>query len=161
MEEKVIVHKRPPKSPGLAGVISFFFPSFGALYNGQILKWIVYLIIFAVLITMQEHGEIQPFFGLILAAFYIYQIVDAVQTSKAINRRAISEEKGEAEEKIEEIPQAFKSGSIFWGAFLMALGIVFLLANFEVIDYSTVFDFWPLAVIVIGIKLVLDYFSRK
>jgi len=160
MEEKVIVNKRP-KSPGLAGVISFFLPTCGALYNGQILKWLIYLLTFAVLVTMQDHHQIQPFIGLILGAFYIYQLVDAVQTAKAINRRALSEEKEAEAEGIEEIPPVFKAGSIFWGIFLMALGGIFLFANFEIIDYGSVFDLWPVAVIVIGVKLIVDYFIRK
>jgi len=161
MEEKVIIQKKPPKSPGLAGVLSFFIPGTGALYNAQILKGLVFLIIFSGLVTIQQHGEAQPFLGLLLAAFYIYQIIDAVQTSKSINRLALKGEKEEKEEKVEEFPQAVKAGSVFWGAILMAVGGILLLANFEVISYGTLFDFWPLVVIVIGIKLIADYFSKK
>ena len=160
MEEKVIAQKKPPKSPALAGVLSGFIPGTGALYNGQILKGIVFLITFPGLITMQQHGSAQPFVALLLAGFYIYQIIDAIQTAKLINRIALKE--GEAEEeKIEEFPKAVKAGSVFWGAFLMGLGGIFLLANFEVLSYGTIFDFWPLAVIAVGIKLVVDYFSKK
>ena len=161
MEEKIIIHKKPPKSPGLAGVIAGFFPSFGALYNGQLLKWVVFFLMFAGFITMQEHGELQPFFGLLLGAFYIYQIVDAVKTAKEINRLSLYKEKEEKPEKIEEIPPALKAGSIFWGAFLLILGSIFLLANFEIIDYETIFDFWPLAIVVIGVKLIADYYFRN
>jgi len=159
MEEKVS-YQRPPKSPTLAGILSFLFPPTGALYNAQFMKFFVYLIIFAGLITIQTTGEGQPFMALILAGFYFYQIFDAIQTAKAINRKAATGEELE-EWKVDEFPQAVKSGSVFWGLVLMALGVVFLLGNFEIIDYDHIWKFWPLAVIVIGVKLIADYTKTK
>jgi hypothetical protein len=160
MEEKIIVQKTP-KSPVLAGLLSFFFPfGIGAFYNGEMIKGIVYLIIFAGLVTMQPHSGGQPFAGLILAGFYFFQIIDSVNVAKRINRRAFQGE-GVKEESEEAVTEAVKSGSVFWGALLIVLGAVLLLANFEVINYDRVFDFWPLVVIVIGVKLVADYFSRN
>lgn len=159
MEEKIVV-KRPPKSPFLAGVLAFFFPfGIGQIYNRQVLKGLIFLIVFAGLVTMQTTGEGQPFLGIILGGFYIYQIIDAVQTSNRINRRYLLGE--EEVEKEEEFPEALKAGSVFWGAVLIVLGGILLLANFEVISYDTVFDFWPVAVIVIGAKLVADYFGKS
>jgi len=159
MEEKVII-KRPPKSPALAGVLSFFFPGTGALYNRQISKGLLFIVIFAGLVTMQTSGEGQPFLGIILAGFYFYQIIDAIQTAKSINRRLLHGE-GEEIEEIEEFPEVVKTGSIFWGIVLIVLGGVLLLANFEVISYDTIFDFWPVVVIVIGLKFIADYFSKS
>jgi hypothetical protein len=160
MEEKVIVQKTP-KSPALAGILSFFFPfGIGAFYNGEIVKGFVYLIIFAGLVTMQPHGGGQPFAGLILAGFYFFQIIDSVNTAKRINRRALRGEEVKEEEE-ELVSEAVKSGSVFWGVLLIALGAILLLGNFEVISYKKIFDFWPLVVIAIGIKLVADYFSRN
>ena len=160
MEEKVII-KRPPKSPLLAGILSFFFPfGVGALYNRQIQKALVHLIAFSLLVTLLANGEGSPvFLGLLLAGFYFYQIIDSINVSSSINRRAIH---GEEEEITEDFPVAIKSGSIFWGIILIALGGIFLMANFNfLINYDIVFDFWPFIVIVIGIKLIADYYSRK
>jgi TM2 domain-containing membrane protein YozV len=160
MEEKVTV-KRPTKSPGLAGVLSAFFPfGAGAFYNGQYAKGLIYLFVFAGLVTIQGHGKGQPFAGLLLAGFYIFQIIDSVHTARAMNRLALQPGAEEAP-KVEEFPQELKTGSIFWGLVLVALGAIFLLANFNVISYDTIFDFWPVAVIVIGLKLIVDYFARK
>ena len=108
---------------------------------------------------MQDNGEMQPFIGIILAGYYIYQIFDSIYTSNSINRRALS---GEKVEKVkEELPDFVKTGSVFWGIVLLALGVILLLANFDVISYDTVFDFWPVAIIVIGVKLVADYVTKK
>lgn len=157
MEEKVVV-KKPPKSPALAGLLSLF-PGIGAIYNGQVYKGFLFIIIFAGLITLQEHGGIQPFVGLLLPAFIIYAIIDAIQTARRINMRAAG---GEEVERIkEEVPQVIKTGSIFWGLILLALGVILLLANFDVINYDTLFDFWPVLVIILGLKLVFNYVTRK
>lgn len=155
MDDKVVV-KRPPKSPALAGILAFFFPTTGALYNAQFLKFFVFLIAFAGLVTLQTTGEGQPFAGLILGGFYFYQLFDAIGTARAINRLALSGEEVE-EAKVEEFPLVVKTGSIFWGLVLMALGGMFLLANFDVISYDRVWDYWPIVVIVIGVKLIADY----
>lgn len=159
MEEKVVV-SRPPKSPALAGILTFFFPfGVGAFYNGQPIKGFVFLLIFAGLVTMQGHGSAQPFVGILLGGFYIFQIIEAIQTSKSINRRALTGE--DVEEVKEELPEFVRTGSVFWGVVLLALGGILLLANFDVISYNTVFDFWPLVIIIIGVKLVADYAAKK
>ncbi len=161
MEEKVVV-KRPPKSPFLAGVLAFFFP-FGAgqLYNNQYRKALVFFFIFAGLVTLNAQGDAgQPFLGLTLAGFYFYQLFDAVQTSGRINRGVIH---GEEEIMgVEEIPEFVKTGSIFWGIVLIALGAMLIFANFELMSYDTVFEFLiPFAILVVGVKLVVDHYSKS
>ena len=41
--------------------------------------------------------------------------------------------------------------------FLLGLGFLFLLANFDVIDYGSIWKFWPVLIIVIGVKLVFEH----
>jgi len=163
MEEKV-VFKRPPRSPALAGILAFFFPGTGALYNRQIAKGLIFMIVIAGLISTLAQGP-QLFVillaALLLAGFYIYQIIDAVQTSKGINRRYLMGEEEEEVVMAEELPEVVKTGSIFWGIVLMALGGILLLANFDVISYDIIWDFWPLVVIAIGVKVLVDYFSKQ
>jgi TM2 domain-containing membrane protein YozV len=146
MTDPNLVPKRPTKSAVAAGILSGFFPGVGALYNGQYSKGILYMLILAGLISMQDHGG-QPFFGLLLAGFYVFQIIDSVNSARAINRIAAGDPS--------------PGNSIFWGGLLMALGAIFLLGNFDVIDYDRLWDFWPVIVIVIGIKMIADYFSKK
>jgi hypothetical protein len=160
MEEKVVL-KRPPKSPFLAGVLAFFFP-FGAgqLYNVQYRKALVFFFIFAGLVTLNAQGDAgQPFLGLTLAGFYFYQLFDAVQTAGRINRKALQGE--ESIEEVEEVPEFVKTGSIFWGIVLIALGAMLIFANFELMSYDTVFEFLiPFGILVVGVKLVLDHYSK-
>jgi hypothetical protein len=165
MEEKVIVQEKvvvpkPRKSPFLAGLLSGLFPfGIGAFYNGESVKGVIFLVVFAGLVAIQGHGESQPFAGLILAGFYFFQIIDSVNVANRINRRALLGQ--EVTEEAEGVtPEALKSGSVFWGALLIALGAILLLGNFEVISYKRIFEFWPVVVIIIGVKLVLDHFSK-
>ena len=155
MEERKTPQPSAPKSPGLAAVLAFI-PGVGAIYNGQIFKALIYILIFGGLIQMQDKSGVQPFAAFLLIGFYIYMIFEAYHTAKKINKRAIY---GEVEEEIEEFEES--KGSIFWGSFLVFLGIVFLLGNYDIISYSKLFDFWPVLIIIIGIKLVLEYFSIK
>ncbi len=166
MEEKVIVKEKvvlpkPRKSPILAFLMSFFFPfGVGPFYNGELVKALIYLVVFAGLVTMQQQGEAQPFAGIVLGAFYIFQIIDSVNVANKINRRAALG--GDVEEEDTTIStEAVTAGSVFWGVLLIALGGLLLLANFDVINYKTIGNFWPAVVIVIGAKLIFDYLSKK
>ncbi len=96
---------------------------------------------------------------MLFTGFFFYQIFDNVQSAKAINAAAAGQTPaGPGVQALPEIPSA---GSIFWGAVLIVLGIALIMANFEIINYDRLFDFWPVAVIVIGLKLVLDSVARS
>lgn len=158
MEERIIIQQKPPKSPALAAILSIIFPGTGALYNGQFSRGILYMVIFAGLITLQGHGSGQPFLGLILAGFYIFQVIDAISQARLINDRAAGLKPEAAPPAAADV--AAPAGSIFWGIVLVVLGFVLLLANFDVIRYDTIFDFWPVAVIGVGLKLVFEAVAR-
>jgi uncharacterized membrane protein len=157
MNDKVIV-QRPPKSPGLAGILAGIFPGAGALYNREYMKGIIYIIIFAGLVTVQEQGSGQPFFGILLGGFWLFQLIEAVQTARRINLKALKQEE---EFNGEGFIVDTSSGSILWGAILIVLGAIFLLANYEVITYAQIARFWPAGIILIGIKLITDYFRKN
>lgn len=158
MEEKTVIQSRPPKSPAAAGILSLIFPGTGALYNGQIAKGVFYMILFAGLITLQTHYGGQPFKAFLLAGFYIFQFIDSIQVAKAINLSGSGAKWAAADQGV---PELVPSGSIFWGTALIVLGVLLILANFEIILYDTLFDFWPVAVIVIGLKLVADSMAKS
>ncbi len=161
-KEEKYVAERTPKSPALAGFLTFFFPiGTGALYNGQIKKAIFFFLAFSGLVTLQTSGRGQPFLALCLAGFYIYQIYDAVHTAKLINLGYLGKDIKKQASAVDEIPEPVRSGSIFWGLVLIVLGGVLLMANYQIIDYDALFDFWPLVIIVIGFKFIVDFVSRE
>jgi len=162
VEEKIKIEQKPVKSPVLAGILSVIFPGAGALYNGNYLKGIIMMIIFAGLVSIQGRGG-QPFVGLLLAGFYIFQIIDATNEAKSTrippetaSASAFSPAKTGGDDEI-----LAASGSISWGIILILLGGLFLLANFDIISYESFIDYWPLILVGLGLKLVIDHFSTK
>lgn len=162
MEEKTVVpqlSQRPPKSPGLAGILGIFPFGVGAFYNGQRAKALLYLVIFAGLINAMDRHTSGAFVPLLFTGFIFFQFFDNIQSAKAINAAAAGQRlEGQPLQELEDVTAA---GSIFWGIFLIVLGAVLILANFEVIAYDTLADLWPVAVITIGLKLVADSVSRS
>jgi TM2 domain-containing membrane protein YozV len=165
-EPITVVQRKPPKSPAAAGILSGVLAGAGQLYNGEATKALLFFVIFAGLISIMPHGP-QPFLPLLFAAFWFYQIIEAVQTAKAINLRALGAEIAAAPgapaaaAAVPGAPDSTPSGSVFWGGILIAVGAVLLLGNFNIIDYDRIFDFWPLVVIAIGVKMIVDYLRKK
>ncbi len=158
MEEKTVVTPRPRKSPGFAGFLGMFPFGLGALYNGQITKFVLYLVVFAGLISSMDKHSSGAFVPLLFTGFIFFQFFDNIHSAKAINEAAAGQSPTEAALLPEDI---VSTGSIFWGAFLIVLGIVLILVNMEVIALDTLADFWPVAVIIIGLKLVFDSVARS
>ena len=78
-------------NPALAGILAGFFPfGVGAVYTGQYAKGLAHLIIFGLLIAGASasdsgHSEMLGVIcGLGIAFFYVYQIIDAVRSARAM-----------------------------------------------------------------------------
>lgn len=72
-------------SPALAAVLGFI-PGLGAIYNGEYIKGIVHIAIFAGMIAMLHNPlsqGMQVFFGISLACFYFYMPIEAYRTAHA------------------------------------------------------------------------------
>jgi LiaI-LiaF-like transmembrane region/B-box zinc finger len=65
--------------PLLAGLLGFI-PGVGAMYNGQFVKALAHVVIFAVFVSLADHSGV---FGLMVAAWVFYQVFDAAQTARA------------------------------------------------------------------------------
>ncbi|KXB06746.1 hypothetical protein AKJ51_03000 [candidate division MSBL1 archaeon SCGC-AAA382A20] len=69
------------KSPGIAAVASALFTGLGQIYNGQISKGIMFIVIGAVFA-----GLMLVIIGFVLyPIFWIYNVYDAYKTAKKIN----------------------------------------------------------------------------
>jgi len=72
-------------SPVLAGLLGFI-PGVGAMYNGQFIKGLIHVGIFAALVTAQTmdiSDGLHVFLGLAIAFWVFYQVFDAYKTAKA------------------------------------------------------------------------------
>src|SRR4051812_46624195 len=68
-------------SPGLALGLGFI-PGVGAMYNGQFIKGLIHVVVFATLIWLADHGG-ESFAGLLIAFWVFYMVFDAYKTAKA------------------------------------------------------------------------------
>jgi LiaI-LiaF-like transmembrane region len=160
MDNKTVVALRPAKSPAAAVLLSIFFPfGAGALYCEQKNKALTQFVIFSGLVYAITKGGSGVVFGLALAAFYFYQIFDNAHAARAFNAAAAGQEISAG--VIPDIPGTVSSGSVFWGLFLIAIGALLILANFEIVSYRAVFNCWPVAVIIVGLKLVYDSAAKS
>src|SRR5271165_5325642 len=72
--------------PAVAGILAGFFPfGVGAVYCSQYAKGLAHLLIFALLVFGSDHAHsYEALFGISIAFFYVYQIIDAVRTARAL-----------------------------------------------------------------------------
>jgi TM2 domain-containing membrane protein YozV len=144
-------------NPALAGVLAGFFPfGVGAVYTGQYAKGLAHLVIFTLLILGASSGSeaMGTVFGLGIAGFYFYQIIDSVRSARALQLGL-------------QPPDPFGLGTTFSagekvdvskvpvGALvLIGLGVIFLLHTLDIWDFSA-HRIWPLVLIGIGAFLLL------
>ena len=142
-------------NPALAGLLGAIPFGVGAVYNGQYAKGLAHLVIFILLVVgaSNAHDPVDTICGLLIAAFVLYQIIDAVKTAKAIQAG-------------QPAPDPFGLGSMFSagdrrelargapvGALvLIALGVLFLLDNTN-LWYLRFDTLWPFILIALGIWL--------
>ncbi|HLZ41374.1 MAG TPA: B-box zinc finger protein [Candidatus Sulfotelmatobacter sp.] len=126
---------RPPVStgpnPAVAGILAGFFPfGVGAVYCSQYAKGLAHLVIMLLLIigvSSDVPWYMHTILGIGIGFFYVYQIIDAVRSAKAI-------QEGEPAPDPFGLAAAFGAGEKIEGtkvpagaAILIGLGILFLL----------------------------------
>src|SRR5580692_10504448 len=138
-------------NPALAGILAGFFPfGVGAVYCSQYAKGLAHLLIFALLIFGTDHaGSWDWIFGIGIAFFYVYQIIDAVRTARALQEgQPVPDPMGLGQTF--SMGEKFDSGKLPVGAvILIGLGVLFLLHTMGIMEYG--FErFWPLILIFLG-----------
>lgn len=143
-------HAEPGASPGLAAVLGFI-PGLGAVYNGEYMKALIHVVIFGALIAVHNsemnagdmHGLPMAFIHLAIVCFYFYMPIDAYRVAKA--RRA-----GQPA-PAGPLPETVTRSSKPIGAIvLIFLGVMFLLANFGLLNEDWLAKAWPLGLIALG-----------
>jgi len=141
-------------NPAVAGILAGFFPfGVGAVYTGQYAKGLAHLLIFVgLIIGMGQSDPIDTICAFAFAFFYVWQIIDAVRSAKAIQL-------GQPAPDPLGLGQAFGAGEkvdtsrIPVGAVvLIALGALFLLQTAGVFEFS-VRRIWPILFILLGLWL--------
>jgi hypothetical protein len=134
-------------SPGLAFVLGLI-PGVGAIYNGQYAKGLVHVIIFGLLISLVSSGAasgFEPLFGMLIAIFYIYMPFEAYHTAR---RRQLGQF---VDEFSSILPLRTSAGGFPAGpVLLIALGVLFLLHNLDLLRIERLLRYWPVLLIGLG-----------
>jgi hypothetical protein len=149
-------------NPAVAGILAGFFPiGVGAVYTGQYAKGLAHLVIMVLLII--GVGSNLPWFvitilGISIGFFYVYQIIDAVRSAKAIQT-------GEPAPDPFGLAQTFGAGEKFEGTkiptgavVLIGLGVLFLLHTAGLFEFG-LDRFWPLILIFLGVWLFAKHWG--
>lgn len=134
-------------SPGVALALGFI-PGVGAIYNGQVVKAIVQVLIFASLIAMGDRagGAAETLFGLGAAAFYFYMVIDSYQTAK---RKQL----GQPSEEWFGLGD-LKMNAPIGAALLIGIGALLLLDNLGIPIFRHLGKFWPALLILVGLVML-------
>ena len=138
-------------NPAVAGILAGFFPfGVGAVYCSQYAKGLAHLLIFVMLIFGVNHARNWDWlFGIGIAFFYVYQIIDAVRTAHALQAGLPPPDPMGLGQTF-SVGEKFDSSKIPVGAIvLIGLGALFLLHTMGIME-NGLDRFWPLLLILLG-----------
>lgn len=138
-------------SPGIALLLGFV-PGVGAIYNGQYLKAFLQVVIFAFLIAMSNSvgGPADVFFGLGIAGFYFYMLIDSYHTAKQLQA-------GLPASDFFNLNQNQPLNAPIAAIILIAIGVIFLLRSLGFFYYDASRYLWPGILIAIGGYLLIRH----
>jgi len=144
---------RSASTPGIAFVLGFF-PGLGAVYNGEYNKALIHIVVFAAMIVglSSDIGDAaNTVLGLLLAGFIFYMAFDAMRTARAKNLGETPVDPLESWSKDRPI------GPII----LIALGLLFLLNNFNWFPFYRLGRLWPLILIGVGVLMFRNRLGNR
>ncbi len=151
-------------NPTVAGILAGFFPfGVGSVYTGQYAKGLAHLAIFGLLVagcsvaSESSHGDVLgTICGLGIAFFYVYQIIDAVRSARALQAGLPPPDPYGLAASFGASPRVESSSAVNSAAkvpvsaiVLILLGALFLLHTAGLFERG--FDkFWPVILIALG-----------
>jgi hypothetical protein len=149
-------------SPALAFLLGLI-PGVGAIYNGQYVKGLIHVVIFGILVSIMHSDEaaggLEPLFGMLIPAWIFYMAFEAYHTAK---RRRLGHP---VEEFSSLMPLRGHPGprSTFpvGPAVLIAVGVLFLLHNLNILRLSQMIRYWPIALIALGAYMLYERLAMR
>lgn len=147
--------KRAPmqKSPTLAAVLSLM-PGLGQVYVGYYLAGFVNILVVALLINVVAHMHgpgPQPFLGLFLAFFWLFNMFDASRRATLYNRYIAG---------TREVAPPTDS-PLVGGVILLIVGILLTLAITFDIRLAFLETIWPLILVAAAVYLLVKYWRTR
>jgi len=146
-------------SPGLAFLLGLI-PGVGAIYNGQYVKGLVHVVILGLLISIvsseQAAGGLEPLFGMMIGVWVFYMAFEAYHTAK-------KRQHGQPVDEFSSLVSLRGQPSTFplAPAVLIAVGLLFLLNNMDILRFSQIIRYWPIALIALGLYMLYERLSSS
>lgn len=141
------------KSPVLATVLSLM-PGLGQVYLGYTQLGFIHAAIWAAMIALMTSNQLaglEPFVGVSMAFFYLYNLVDAHRRAMLLNERL-------AQLESPELPDGFGTvsmgGRLALGVGLILVGLLALLNLRFGFSLAWLERWWPAGLMALGIYLV-------
>jgi hypothetical protein len=149
-------------SPEAAFILGLI-PAVGAIYNAEFFKAAIHLVIFGFLVTLADHthGPGSGLVHLMAFGFYAYMPFEAFYTAK---KRKLALQGIELETPFDSLNEQmgeFKNKELWGGMALVAVGVVFLLDNFDLVTFDQVQKLWPVIPMAIGVLLIRRFTQGK
>ena len=146
-------------SPGLAFLLGLI-PGVGAIYNGQYVKGLIHVVVLGVLISIvsssEASGGLEPLFGMMIGVWVFYMAFEAYHTAR---KRQLGQTVDEFSSLVplHGQPSRFPVGP----AILIAIGLLFLLNNMEIIRFTQIIRYLPIALIALGVYMLYERISSS
>lgn len=144
---------RVSKSPALAGILSML-PGLGQAYVGYYVAGFTNILVVGALIAMMNSRMVrglEPFFGLFLAFFWIFNIIDAARRARLYNLHQLGE-------NVQPLPT---DSPLIGGVILSVLGLFLTLEITFDMDLDFLEDYWPLFLLGLGVYMIVKYRKTK
>jgi len=143
-------------SPGLAFLLGLI-PGVGAIYNAQYVKGLIHVVVFGVLVSIVSNdaaGGMEWLFGMMIAVWVFYMAFEAYHTAR---RRQLGQPVDEFSSLVRLRNQPGEASQFPVGpAILIAVGLLFLLNNLEVIRFRELIRYWPIGLIALGAYMLYE-----
>jgi len=141
-------------SPFLAFFLGFL-PGLGAFYNEQYGKGMIHLALFLVMFIAGVNGAVEggalAALWICIGALWIYMPIDAFRNARA----------KQAGVAISDPLEEFSKGRPIGPIFLIGVGVLLLLNNFDWFPWYRVREFWPLVLIALGVLMFRNRLERR
>jgi hypothetical protein len=149
-------------SPEAAFILGLI-PAVGAIYNAEFFKAAIHVVVFGFLVTLADHarGSADFLLSLVAFGFYAYMPFEAYYTAK---KRKLALQGIDLETPFDQLGEQlgeFKNRELWGGIVLVAIGVVFLLDNFNIVAFGEIQKLWPLVPMAVGVLLIRRFAQGK
>jgi len=144
--------------PGLAFALGWI-PGVGAIYNGQYAKGLIHAVIWGVLVSILDSGathDMEPLFGILLAAWMFYMAFEAHRTAQKLQRGQPVDEYSSVLQ-LRGGPGRFPMAAVA----LIVLGVLLLLHTLDLVNFERIVPYWPVLLIAAGVYMLWSRFAGQ